>query len=127
MANCGPPSPPAGAGCPSGQACSGNGQSGGSSPANNAVTPPVPKPADPILKYDQCATQVRNEAEHNSKIITFVSGVSLSNVVAGCAFTGPLMLECEGSVLAVESLNEGVNQAIKYSSIWDGETACMGK
>jgi hypothetical protein len=93
-------------------------------PANNG-RPNVPKPPDPILRYDQCATQVRNQARKESTTIEILSGVGLGNAVLGCAGTGPLIGQCEAGVGAVELLVTLVNWGAEKNSIWEGEAACM--
>ena len=93
--------------------------------AANSWGSSVPKPPDPILRYDRCATQVRNLAEKNFDRIELISAASLGNAVLGCAGTGPLVVQCEAWMGAVEMLVTGVNWGAKKNSIWEGEAACL--
>jgi hypothetical protein len=93
-------------------------------PANNG-RPNVPKPPDPILRYDQCATQVRNQASKDKWTITLIQQVSFGNLAAACGFTGPDAPMCVGIVGGVNLLNSGVTWVGSKVSIWDGETRCL--
>jgi hypothetical protein len=95
--------------------------------ANNGQNglPSVPKPPNPILQYDKCATQVRSQAAQDKWTITLIQQVSFGNLAAGCGFTGPDAPACIGIVGGVNLLNTGVNWAGSKVSVWDGETRCL--
>jgi len=92
--------------------------------ANNGQ-PGVPKPPNPILKYDKCASQVRGQASKNKWTITVIQQVSFGNQIAACGFTGPDAPFCIGVVGGLNLLVSGVNFAGTQVAVWNGETACM--
>jgi hypothetical protein len=85
----------------------------------------VPKPPNPILLYDKCATKIRNQARSDRWTISLIQNVSFGNIVAACGFTGPDAGLCVGIVGGVNLLNSGVVWVGTQVSIYDGETACL--
>jgi RHS repeat-associated protein len=83
------------------------------------------KSPDPILQYDKCATQVRNQAAKNRQTITLLQAVSLGNAVAGCAFTGPGYLACLSTLGNLNLAVTVVNWTGYEVSVWNGEAKCM--
>ena len=51
--------------------------------------PSLPKPPNPILKYDKCATNVQNQANHNHELLDIMSATTMGSAAGACAFTGP--------------------------------------
>jgi len=85
----------------------------------------VPRPPNPILQYDQCATQVRNQAAQSAHTIEIINGVSMENGFLGCLGTGPLIGECEAAMGIVTLSTTGVIWLGEQDSIWEGETGCL--
>jgi RHS repeat-associated protein len=87
--------------------------------------PSVPRPPNPILQYDQCATQVRNQAAQSAHTIEIINGVSMENGFLGCLGTGPLIGGCEAAMGIVTLSTTGVIWLGEQDSIWEGETGCL--
>lgn len=99
---------------------------GPGSQSGAANTPPgMPKPPNPILKYDKCASAARSQAAKNRDIASAASAFGFGLAFGGCAFTGPGVAPCAGTVESLELIVEGVNQNGYYSSVYDDETQCM--
>jgi hypothetical protein len=97
----------------------------GKGPAPKKRDPGVPKPQDPILKYDRCATQVKNEANQNKWTVTLLQAVSNGNLIAACAGTGPDVALCLGVVGGVNAGVSALNFVSAQAYIYDGELQCL--
>lgn len=87
--------------------------------------PPPPPPPDPIPQYAQCAEGVHNRGEQNEVTLEILGGIGLGDAVIGCAYTGPFIAQCEGTIAGLELLYSGVTYGAVQYSIWEGESACM--
>jgi RHS repeat-associated protein len=84
-----------------------------------------PEATNPILKYDQCATQVKNEAKQKKWTINIFQAVTFGNTLAACALTGPDAPFCVGIVSGLNLVVSGVNFMSAQKYIYDGETQCL--
>jgi hypothetical protein len=87
--------------------------------------PSTPTLANPILQYDACATEVRNQANKNKWTITILQQVSFGNATAGCFFTGPDYPFCLGTIGALNVVTSSVKWIGSAIYVWNGETQCM--
>ena len=94
-------------------------------PACFNVPQQPPPPPDPIQQYDQCSTQVQNQAGQNSTTVTVLQQVSFGNAIAGCGLTGPDVAFCVGAVSGVNSLVSVVNWVGYHVAVYNGQTQCM--
>jgi RHS repeat-associated protein len=93
--------------------------------AANNPPPGAPKPPNPILKYDKCATAVRSQAKKDKWTITVIQHVTFGDLLAGCGFTGPDAPLCVGVVGGVSGTVGAVKWAGYLDAIWEGETKCL--
>lgn len=103
---------------------------GANDPLQRAVAaknglPKAPKPPNPILRYDKCATAVRDQAKKDKWTITVIQQVSFSDLLAACGFTGPDAPECIGIVMGVSGTVSALNWVGYQNSVWEGETNCL--
>ena len=84
----------------------------------------TPQPSNRNQRIAQCIAQVRSNAKRNSEIIEVAGAVGLENAVVGCAFTGPLIFECEAGVAGVALLYTGVTYGAELYTTHQEEAAC---
>ena len=84
----------------------------------------APQPSNRNQRIAQCIAQVRSNAKRNSEIIEVAGAVGLESAVVGCAFTGPLIFECEAGVAAVALVYTGVTYGAELYTEHQDEAAC---
>ena len=85
----------------------------------------MPKPPNPILKYDKCATDARNQTAKAGKPVTIINGISVSNGIGLCVLTGPDAPLCAGVLGGIGTVNSLAIWIGSQITIYDAETACL--